>query len=228
MDSQLFDLSSLAELVLSQPTIGSTVKVDGEETDAYAMITILNLYQHQSKKVIQDITNYILTKTKSNPDLASLSTLLNSSAQVGLILSERLINIPAEVAPPLYNTLSDEIEAAVEDNEPYNFTHYLIFSKTYHEIVSALDEEMPRIKKKKCSKTQRELFYFHAEDEILQKYASAFGTFDYTNDKGDEMADSKRAFSDMGIKPRGNLILIEANRFEDSVIALRNFVPSSQ
>ena len=33
VDSQLFDLSALADLILSQPTIGSTVKVDGDETD---------------------------------------------------------------------------------------------------------------------------------------------------------------------------------------------------
>ena len=46
VDAQLFDLSSLADLILEQPLLGSTVKVDGNETDPYAFLTVLNLRQH--------------------------------------------------------------------------------------------------------------------------------------------------------------------------------------
>lgn len=46
-DSQLFDLSALSDLILSQPLLGSTVKVDGNETDPYAFLTVLNLHQHK-------------------------------------------------------------------------------------------------------------------------------------------------------------------------------------
>lgn len=47
VDNQLFDLSELADLVLSQPLLGSTVKVDGAETDPYAFMTVLNLETHK-------------------------------------------------------------------------------------------------------------------------------------------------------------------------------------
>jgi protein BCP1 len=47
VDSQLFDLSELTDLILSQPTLGSTVKVDGNETDPYAFLTVLNLKTHK-------------------------------------------------------------------------------------------------------------------------------------------------------------------------------------
>ncbi|POS82995.1 hypothetical protein EPUL_005616 [Erysiphe pulchra] len=210
---------------LFDPTIGSTVKVEGEEADPYAIITILNLCEHRESPVIRDIIQYFLEKSKSNTDLAPLALHLKNLASIGLILSERLINVPAEISAPLYNTLIDEIEAAVEDKEPYNFTHYLIFSKIYYEIESALDkEDAPKMKKNKASKPKKEMFYFHAEDEVLQKQALAFGTFDYTNDQGDGMADSKRAFSEMGIKSQGALILIEANKFGDTVKAVNNLV----
>lgn len=46
-DAQLFDLSTLTDLILSQPLLGSTVKVDGNETDPYAFLTVLNLQQHK-------------------------------------------------------------------------------------------------------------------------------------------------------------------------------------
>ncbi len=46
-DNQLFDLSALTDLILEQPLLGSTVKVDGNETDPYAFLTVLNLHEHR-------------------------------------------------------------------------------------------------------------------------------------------------------------------------------------
>ena len=228
VDSQLFDVSALTDLILSQPTVGSTVKVDGEETDPYAFLTILNLHEHREKKSIKDLTQYLLEKAKTNHALAPLGSLLASDSQVGLVLAERLINCPSEISPPMYGMLIDEIEAAVEDNEPYEFTHYLILSKTYHEIASTLDQEdSPKQKKSKASRA-KETFYFHPEDEVLQKHAIASGSYEYTKDEGEGMADSKRAFQEMGIKPQGSMILIEASKFEGAVNAIKEYLNPQQ
>jgi protein BCP1 len=213
VDSQLFNLSALADLILSQTTVGSTVKVDGEETDPYAFLTILNLHEHREQKVIKDLTQYMAEKSKSSQALAPLSNLLSSSSQVGLVLTERLINVPSEISPPMYTMLID----------------YLIISKTYQEIASTLDgEDAPRTKKSKATKGSRETFYFHPEDEVLQRHALASGSFEYTKDEGEGMADSKRAFSDMGIKPQGSMILIEASKFDGAVKAISEYLSSPQ
>lgn len=47
VDAHLFDLSALADLILSQPLLGSTVKVDGNEGDPFAFLTVLNLETHK-------------------------------------------------------------------------------------------------------------------------------------------------------------------------------------
>ena len=47
VDNQLFDLTALTDLILSQPLLGSTVKVDGNETDPYAFLSVLNLQEHK-------------------------------------------------------------------------------------------------------------------------------------------------------------------------------------
>ena len=47
VDAQSFDLSALTDLILAQPLLGSTVKVDGNETDPYAFLTVLNLHEHR-------------------------------------------------------------------------------------------------------------------------------------------------------------------------------------
>ncbi|KAI0847500.1 p21-C-terminal region-binding protein-domain-containing protein [Daldinia vernicosa] len=220
VDATLFDISGLADLILSQPTIGSTVKVDGKETDAYAFLTALNLHEHREKKQIADLTRYICEKAKTNEALAGLPDLISSGKHVGLVLSERLINMPSEISPPMYNMLIDEVEAAVEDKEPYEFSHYLIISKTYHEIESTLDVEE---RKRKKGKQDATMFYFHPEDEVLQKHAVAFGSYDYT--KIDEaIADSKRAFQEMGVMPRGFMILIEASKFADAAKAIGEYL----
>jgi len=47
IDAHLLDLSTLTDLILDQPLLGSTVKVDGNETDAYAFLSVLNLQEHK-------------------------------------------------------------------------------------------------------------------------------------------------------------------------------------
>ncbi|KAF2396517.1 hypothetical protein EJ06DRAFT_516018 [Trichodelitschia bisporula] len=228
-DAEILDLSALSDLILSQPTLGSTVKVDGNETDPYAFLTVLNLHEHRGTPVIQTLTQYIASKAAAIPALSQLPSLLDTSspAQVGLILTERLINMPSEIIPPMYTMLLEEIEWALNDGEPYAFTHYLVLSKTYKEVESKLDAEDSRPSKKKRKDASPETFYFHPEDEILHKFAVGFSDYPYTHQRDEGSADSKRVFSDAGIEPQGHLILIEAGRFKEAVEALKDYLRQS-
>jgi protein BCP1 len=220
VDANLFDVSALADLILSQPTVGSTVKTDGEEADPFAFLTVLNVQEHREKKPMAQLIQYLSEKAKATEPLSPIPELLASGKHVGLVLSERLINMPSEIAPPLYSMLVDEIEAAVEDKEPYEFTHYLIVSKTYHEMESTLDVAE---RKKKKGKQDATLYYFHPEDEVLQKHAAAFGSYAFTQ-IDDAVADSKRAFQEMGVMPKGSMILIEASKFPSAVKAVGEYL----
>lgn len=220
VDANLFNMSALSDLVLSQPTIGSTVKVDGKATDAYAMLTALNTQVHREAEPMNDILKYIVQKAQTNNALSAVHELINSGKHVGLVFSERLINCPPEIGPPLYSMLIDEVEAAVEDKEPYEFSHYLILSKTYKEVESTLDVED---RKRKKAKEEASTYYFHPEDEVLQKHAAAYGSFKYTKEQ-DVVADSKRAFQEMGIQAFGHMILIEASKFEGAVKAIGDYL----
>lgn len=245
-DAQIFDMSALADLILSQPLLGSTVKVDGNESDPYAFLSVLNLQEHKvnqyiaslshvrktdnnlkDKPVIQDLINYLKSKASSNPSLSALAELLSQTpvAPIGLILTERLINMPSEIVPPMYNMLLEEIAWAIQDKEPYNFSHYLIVSKNYEEIESKLDleESRPQKKKKKGGEdTQR--FFFHPEDEVLQKHALCSGVIEYTHEQDEGHSDSKRAFQEVGIRTHGSLTLIEGAKFEVAVKAVTEYL----
>lgn len=67
---------------------------------------------------IKSLTGYFLSKANPNPALrAVLDDALASSSNnhVGLILSERLVNMPVQIVPPMYRMLADEIKWAVEE-----------------------------------------------------------------------------------------------------------------
>ena len=128
----------------------------------------------------------------------------------------------------MYNMLQEELQWAVDDKEPYDFTHYLIVSKTYTEVASKLDQEDSRPqKRKKAQAASTSTFYFHPEDEVLHQHAVAHGSYDYTKQGDEGAADSKRAFHETGIRPQGHLILIEATNFSKVVQSLNDFVQAS-
>lgn len=136
--------------------------------------------------------------------------------------------MPSEVVPPMYNMLLEEIAWAIEEKEPYTFSHYVIVSKTYEEIESKLDleESRPQKKKKKAAdNTPR--FFFHPEDEVLEKHAVCSGTIEYTHKFDEGHSDSKRAFQELGIVTNGSLTLLEAAKFEPSVKAVTEYLQPS-
>ena len=133
--------------------------------------------------------------------------------------------MPSQIVPPMYNMLLEEIAWAVEDKEPYTFTHYLIVSKSYEEIESKLDlEESRPQKKKKKGGDAAQRFFFHPEDEVLTRHALCSGEFQYTHKPDEGHSDSKRAIQELGIVTNGSLALIEAAKFEAAVKALTEYL----
>lgn len=177
--------------------------------------------------------------------LTAATTTATNGSRIGIILTEKLINIPSEVVPPMYKMLLEEISWAVEEEEPYSFSHYVILSKTYTEVESVLDDEEAdggmsskgkKMKKKKrqrmgkdgssvvAAQEESSIFYFHPEDEVLQRYATCWGGFEYVNQKGEGETDAKRTFQELGIRPQGHAILIEAGKFEAAVKAVEEYL----
>ena len=67
---------------------------------------------------IKSLAEYALLKSQGDPGFsATLRSLLGSSdaeRRIGLIFSERLINMPVQVVPHMYRMLVDELQVAVE------------------------------------------------------------------------------------------------------------------
>lgn len=125
--------------------------------------------------------------------------------------------------PPTYRFLLDELKQAASDEDPYPFTHILVLSKTYREITA--DDDKDRKKKRRRGDSganggpdvKGPALFFHPEDEILIQHASGHGEFEYEREAQAQDGDARQAFKEAGVRPAGEMILIESDRFEGAV-----------
>ncbi|KAI0757551.1 p21-C-terminal region-binding protein-domain-containing protein [Daedaleopsis nitida] len=229
VDAQTIPVHDFADLILSQPLVGTTVKCDGRESDPYALLTVLNLHVHKERPSIKALIAYILEK--SSPDLTLHSKLqallgpngLSSSQHVGFILSERLINMPVQIMPHMYRMLADEIQWAIDDNEPYDFKHFLIISRVYRltaEEAAELQAASPRTKRQKQSDPPPAagIYPFHPEDDYIRKFASHTVDYTFTHTQPRE-ADA------FGVDTGGRMMLVPAGRLREVAAALAEAYP---
>ncbi|KAI9090994.1 p21-C-terminal region-binding protein-domain-containing protein [Phlyctochytrium arcticum] len=225
-EAEEISLSELADLIIAQPAVGSTVKCDDGQ-DPYALVTVVNLEEHKDKKCVKGIKDYLTSKTRKGGQAQAASSgaeqivgALNKTT--GLILNERLINMPPQIVPPLFKMLLEEMEWAIEDGEPFKFDQYIYISKIYREIDSTLVEEdgvvvdtaqKGKSKKAKLAPSSPEIFYFQPEDELLQQHATF--SFDYKFTKETQSSDSRRAFQDVGVDPLRRVLLIPHSSLKD-------------
>jgi len=228
-DTDIFHVHELAELILGQPTVGTTVKMDGIESDPYAFLTVLNMHVHHQHPSIKAIANYALEKSSADPAFhATLQSLFSQDQNhVGYVFSERLFNMPVQVAPPMYNMLTNEMKWAIDDNEPYRFSHYLFISRTYH---LTPDEESaflnsaparPKATSKKSKKltTQPEpelapdgIYLYHPEDAFIKMFST------YSIDYQFSSAPEPRERDSFGLDTRGRIMLVPAEKFPELVV----------
>ncbi|KAF9242389.1 p21-C-terminal region-binding protein-domain-containing protein [Melanogaster broomeanus] len=170
--------------------VGSTIKTDDEEgSDPYAFLTVVGCHNNSGLKILID---YVLSKTKADQGFHGtlLSLLQDPKCNIGLILGERLINIPVQVMPAMYRMLLEEIHGAIGDGQPYRFTHYLFISRVYRltpeeeEAIAAVQRNSKRYKSTGNSQMGRSkdgVYGFHPEDEEIIQHATHAITYSFTN-----------------------------------------------
>ncbi|KAI9460114.1 p21-C-terminal region-binding protein-domain-containing protein [Lactarius psammicola] len=220
-DADILRPHLLAELILSQPLVGTTVKTDGKESDPYAFLTVLNMHIHKDNPSIKALTEYILSKSEADPSLhQTLQRILspNASSHLGFVFSERLVNMPVEIVPHMYRMLADEIQWACDDGEPYHFGHLLLLSRTFtlseeETENQASFQQQKRRKGAQVSSSTGGVFPFHHEDQCIQELASHSLDFSLSN----ALPREKEAF---GLEQGGRLILLPAEKLSQLIVNL--------
>ncbi|KAJ4839282.1 hypothetical protein Tsubulata_011434 [Turnera subulata] len=175
LDNEKWDLSGFVDLILGQPTVGTVVKQeddDGVDDDVFSVVSALNLGRYKDHKCVTQLKEFVLKVCKDKTVLDDLRMLLGKQAHsVGLLISQRVSNLPPQLLPHLYDGLFDEISWAAED-EPteelrnsFRFESYLLVTKVYER--KNVDQ-----KTRKGSHDEEERIYVKLEDEIFHQLCS--------------------------------------------------------
>ncbi|KAI9261435.1 p21-C-terminal region-binding protein-domain-containing protein [Phascolomyces articulosus] len=240
-DAELIQLGDIVEILLEENHVGTTVKVDGQESDPYAILSVISMEQNKDNAGIKSLQSYLLGKAKDE----TIKSILNGAndKKLGWVISERFINMPMEIMPPMYKMMQEETNQAVEKGEPYTFEWYMFISKTYKEVAPTVDEDgdenmgevqkpqpKKKGKKKKAQEQQQpdtETFYFQPEDEVIAQFADYKVDFKFTNREKESSSDAKRAFSDFGIAPARRLMFVHQSKFAEAISEIERICVAS-
>ncbi|KAI8063201.1 p21-C-terminal region-binding protein-domain-containing protein [Gongronella butleri] len=236
-DAELIALGDLVDIIIEENHVGTTVKVDGQQSDPYAVLSIINLQEQRKNEGVTTLCTYLRNKCpkKDQKTHDAIQAILSLDKPVAWIVSERFINMPVEIMPPMYNLMQQEVKNAIEKKEAYDVEWYMFISKVYKEVASTVDDEEradededasartavapPAKKAKKAKKAAAaaaaaETIYIQPEDEIIASHATYQFDFKFTNSEKEAAADAKRAFSDFGIVPSRKLLLVHKDKFD--------------
>lgn len=148
------DLSSLADHIVKTSTsqgIGTTIKVVGDEDqDPYAFVSAITLSSEkvEGSEATNSLTKYLLEASskpvnkKVHDLIKSAASSTSTNAPVVAVLHERMVNMPPQVAPPLYKMLLEEVRASLTSNSGTSPSHYLFFSRVFSADAFSDDEAM--------------------------------------------------------------------------------------
>ncbi|XP_015917144.1 protein BCCIP homolog [Parasteatoda tepidariorum] len=160
--------SELTDLLIHQKKITGVIKqadddgmnVDEDDDDSdldvtFGVFSVVNLTDKRNLDCVKQITAYLLShckKSSKDEQFQLLRNILeNREKNVGLIISERMLNIPPKIAVPLYTGLSYDMEKATAKGGNFKFDYYILISKivvfkeakqTYNVVYANAEEEL--------------------------------------------------------------------------------------
>ncbi|GFS99262.1 protein BCCIP homolog [Nephila pilipes] len=166
--------SELADLLLQQRKITGVIKQacddddDDDDLDVdFGVFSVINLTQKDNLNFVNEIKTYLLShckKMSSDANFQTLQRMLEDKRKhVGLIISERMVNIPPKIAVPLYSGLSYDMAKAKSKGEAFDFEYFILISK-----IVVFKEGKP----------EEKLVYANAEEELIAEVATL--TFDFS------------------------------------------------
>jgi hypothetical protein len=143
------------------------IQIVGQE-EVYGFMTILDWQRNRTRPCIQAIKRYIFSKLPSSSKPQWQSVFQDTHAKIGLIISERLPNVPEELAPHLNILTWDEMK-----QNKFSFDYYLLIANAYKEGEDDTDGgDLGPKKKFKRSSAANALHYYKPEDEIYHHAAA--------------------------------------------------------
>ncbi|XP_049710828.1 BRCA2 and CDKN1A-interacting protein isoform X2 [Elephas maximus indicus] len=190
--------AELTDLLIQQSHIGSVIK--GTRCAEQIKEWILNGCGQSGEKSVAEQLEKLLSDT---------------TRPVGLLLSERFINVPPQIALPMHQQLRKELAEAHETNKPCGgCSFYLLISKTF------VEAGKNNSRKKWNSQKKDELMFANAEEEFF--YEKAILKFSFSvQEESDTCLGGRWSFDDVPMKPLRTVMLIPADKMSEIMDKLK-------
>ncbi|XP_061788041.1 protein BCCIP homolog [Nerophis lumbriciformis] len=220
--------SEMTDIIIQQSHVGSVVKQaevpedsDDEDPDeVFGFITMLNLTERKGVQCVEEVKELLLDqceKSSGHSVMEQLEKTLNDTSKpVGLLLSERFINVPPQIALPLHKQLQEEITDAERTNKPSGKYHYcLMISKTCKESTKSIPA--------RGGAPKDEYMFINAEEEFFYEHATLKFHFSVQAD-ADTCLSGRWSFDDVPMKPFRTVMLIPADRMSSIMDKLKEYL----
>ncbi|KAM6897879.1 protein BCCIP homolog [Xenentodon cancila] len=220
--------SEMTDIIIQQNHVGSVIKQaevpedsdDDDPDEVFGFITMLNLTERKGVPCVEEIKELIVDQCEKNA-AHSLTEQLekifsDTSKPVGLLLSERFINVPPQIALPLHKQLQEEIAEAQRTNKPSGRCHYfLMICKTCKEASKNIPARGGAVKE--------EYMFVNAEEEFF--YEEAIIKFHYSvQEEADSCLSGRWSFDDVPMKPFRTVMLIPTDRMPAIMDKLKEYL----
>uniref|UniRef100_A0A3Q3X7M5 Protein BCCIP homolog n=1 Tax=Mola mola TaxID=94237 RepID=A0A3Q3X7M5_MOLML len=220
--------SEMTDIIIQQNHVGSVIKQaevpedsDDEDPDeVFGLISMLNLTERKGVQCVEEVKELVLDQCEKNSAHSvaeQLEKILNDTSKpVGLLLSERFINVPPQIALPLHKHLQEEIAEAQRTNKPSGRCHYcLMISKTCKEP----SKNIPA----RGGAPKEEYMFVNAEEEFF--YEQAIIKFHYSvQEETDSCLSGRWSLKDVPMKPFRTVMLIPTDKMPVIMDKLKEYL----
>lgn len=181
----------------------------------FGITTAVNISKSQSIGCIDDIRKHLLSKcdqfAKPDDKQTFNNALNDDTKQTGLLINERFINIPPQIAVPLLENLHKEIVQAAVKKEKFRFNNYIMVVK------------LNRKKARGKQKEQDDDIFSNGEEEIIEDYGNA--SFEYSAEREtDTTLSGNWAESDSTLLPYRKVFIFDATKLPFVIDAIKELI----
>ena len=167
LDNRAWDAGSLASLITeTAQSVGSCIKLGDQTTQALGLGLVLSLADHAAACPGLAAVRAFALERFQGAQRDQVSAIL--AGRTGLLINERVLNLPPLVALHLHLSLFDEMQAAGPTYT--NLTHLLFVTLAYRE---SRGDKSAASGGKKARDSETQLEWFRPEEELYARHAAA-------------------------------------------------------
>jgi len=162
------NVGTLADLLIAQhEDVGTTIRADDQIFGLFSYVPLSsNLAKKSHSSFIDEFYNFLKLKCK-NADEANKNKILeligDKNVNLGLIISERIVNLPEETIPPALGLATKEINECREVEEKdydkrFDFDYLILISK-FVKIIGESNKNNKKVKKDETLNENNEAYY---------------------------------------------------------------------